>query len=87
MRVRVVDRHFGYRELDIPLYTYVQVRLGGRAYLFHRSKPGWKGKLPFFLAYCRIHRVFYIDYPHGCDDYLLCPLCFEEWKREVARWG
>ena len=33
-----------------------------------------------FLAYCKRHKICYLDYIHGYSRYLMCPRCLAEWK-------
>ena len=35
-----------------------------------------------YLAYCKRHRIYYLDYLHGYSRYLLCPECLAEWRRK-----
>ena len=65
--------------MHYSLWQRIKVKLFGRAYLEHRTRPGWKGYLPFYLAYCSEHGYFE-DYPHGEDSYLICPSCLKERK-------
>lgn len=44
----------------------------------------FKAPTEIFLAYCRRHRVYFLDYPHGFDGYLNCPRCLEEFKRRAG---
>jgi hypothetical protein len=59
--------------------------LKNRAYLRHDRREGWSGELPFFLALCR-HHGFFVDYPHGYDEYLSCPDCTRQ-RIELVRAG
>ena len=40
----------------------------------------FKECMPIYLAYCKRHRIYYLDYPHGYDEYFVCPLCLKEMK-------
>jgi len=77
MRIRVVDEHFGMKEVELTLIQRLKLRVFGSLFLFKAAKEGWRGKLPFYLAKCRKHSIFFIDYPHGYDEALICPLCYE----------
>jgi hypothetical protein len=60
-------------EIDVcPLIkafaSVVPTKVGERKY------EGWKGNLPFYLFKCKKHG-WIIDYPHGYDFILRCPLC------------
>lgn len=51
-------------------------------YVEHRRYVGWKGFLPFYDIYCPYHgRV--VDYRHGYEGRLSCPLCREKRLREM----
>lgn len=43
----------------------------------HRTRSGWGGSLPFYAFRCPEHGVV-VDYPHGYDRRLVCPLCSED---------
>ena len=60
----------------------LQLWYQGYAYLFHKSKSGWRGKLPFYVVECKEHGLF-IDYPHGLNGHFHCPKCLEDdgWER------
>ena len=65
----------------IPPIKRVLARLHPIPYIIddkHFLKP-----MVVYLAYCREHGIYFLDYPHGYSQYLLCPRCFEEWKRRV----
>ena len=32
-----------------------------------------------YLAYCSKHRIYFLDYKHGYDEYVSCPICLKEW--------
>ena len=78
-------------EFDIvPTKRQTVIAEGGRHVLLgHFKRPGWRGKLPFYLFKCPIHGLVY-DYPHGFWDFmkgtipvkvngvlsqLYCPIC------------
>lgn len=69
------------REVDntvrLSLIQKIKMKINGRVYIEHRTRPGWKGSLPFYAFKCPAHGVV-IDYTHGVDDYVACPKCFEE---------
>jgi len=67
--------------LELTLLQRIKLYLTGTVYLEHQKRPGWTGYLPFYAVKCPIHGVFE-DYPHGFDDYFLCPQCYEErWSK------
>lgn len=62
----------------------LKLRLFGVVYLEHRTRPGWKGSLPFYAVKCPKHGVFE-DYPHGFDDYFSCPECHAERLAQIQQ--
>ena len=52
----------------------LELILNGRAYIGHRTQPGWNNTLPFFAFRCPEHGIVE-DYPHGYYSRLDCPLC------------
>ena len=54
--------------------------------IFGRAKIGvaWigNGLGDIFLSRCRIHDVFFLDYPHGYSQVLSCPKCQEASKSD-----
>jgi hypothetical protein len=59
------------------------LRITGKAYVGHNSKPGWSGALPFYAFECPTHGVV-SNYPMGYEKRLECPKCLEE-NLEMAR--
>ena len=55
----------------------VALKLHGRVYIRHEQRPGWRRPLPIYLAVCPRHGPF-LDYPHGYNERLDCPICLEE---------
>lgn len=47
-------------------------------FIEYRKLPGWKGPLPFYRCYCRIHHLIYETYPSGYQGFLQCPECLAE---------
>jgi hypothetical protein len=43
-----------------------------------RKYEGWSDYNPFYLFYCKKHKTWLIDYPHGYNKVLWCPKCLEE---------
>jgi hypothetical protein len=83
MILQVYDRYFGIQEFEISLIERLKLKLNGRIYAFHARKEGWNGEeLPFYIAKCGKCGCYFLDYPHGGKEALLCPLC-----DEVARRG
>ena len=56
---------------------HLRLRLFGHAYVGHRTRPGWRGALPFYAFNCPEHGIV-VDYPHGFNRRLACPICYEE---------
>jgi len=57
----------------------IRLRIFGRVYLEHRTRPGWSGALPFYRVNCPIHGL-YEDYPHGWEGELRGPDCWSDRK-------
>ena len=52
----------------------INLRLRGHAFVGYRTKPGWRGALPFYAFRCHVHGIVE-DYPHGYKQLLACPFC------------
>lgn len=76
MEVKVYDEHFsgGWVNVRIPFKSWLKLVVLGEAYLRHDTKPGWSGKLPFYIVRCGRHGYF-LDYPQGWEGNFFCPLC------------
>jgi hypothetical protein len=59
-------------KMKLTLRQRIVLRLTGRVYLEHRTRPGWSGALPFYAFRCPRHGIV-VDYPHGYSDRLDCP--------------
>lgn len=60
------------------------MKVAGHAYLGHRTRPGWRGELPFYAFECPEHGVV-ADYPQGFEGRLTCPRCSGvEWTQGMA---
>ena len=55
-------------------FQRLELFLTGSAYVGHRTRPGWKGSLPFYVFRCPKHGLVE-DYPHGYNGRLDCPMC------------
>lgn len=66
--------------MTLTLWQRFKLRLGYSVYLEHRTRPRWKGYLPFYASRCKKHGVFE-DYPHGYYDRLDCPGCLKELEK------
>lgn len=53
-------------------------RLGWPVRVYVDKPEGFKAPVEVYVAYCRRHGVFYLDYPRGWYDALWCPLCLKE---------
>lgn len=70
-------------DLRLSWLQRIQLRLSGYVYIEHRTRPGWRGYLPFFAFKCEKHGLV-VNYKMGEDEYLICPLCIEEDKSSRA---
>jgi hypothetical protein len=59
----------------------LMLRIFKKAYLGHHTKSGWTGTLPFYAFRCPTHGVV-VDYPHGYNNRLDCPLC-QTMKKDI----
>ena len=64
-------------ETKLSLRQKIILAINGRVYIEHRTRPGWRGSLPFYAFICPKHGLVE-DYPHGFKQLLICPLCLEE---------
>lgn len=77
--VKVYDRHFeGVIEVKLGFFKWLQLKLTGQTFLKYDMKSGWKGKLPFYIVLCEVHKCYFLDYPHGYSQYFTCPFCLQE---------
>jgi len=65
----------------IPLWRRILARLGFPTILYW-DKEHFKAPTPIYVAWCKYHGVYYLDYPRY-SGYLLCPLCNELYKKIV----
>ena len=63
--------------LNLSFSQRLRLRIFGSVYVEHRKKNSWNKALPHYLAKCKKHGYF-IDYPHGRYEKLVCPECLEE---------
>jgi len=54
----------------------IKLALGQSIYIGDIQKPGWSGKLPFYVLWCDVHGIVE-NYPHG-NGGLRCPDCIED---------
>ncbi len=50
-------------------------RMGVTVFLGYGIREGWTGELPFYLFKCPRCKQLRVDYRHGHQGYLLCPVC------------
>ena len=63
--------------MKLTLIQKIKLKINGRVYIEHRTRPRWNRPLPFYAFKCPVHGIV-IDYTHDVDDYVSCPKCFEE---------
>lgn len=68
---------------QLSMRQRLALRLTGKTYVGHYSKPGWSGALPFYAFECPTHGLV-SNYPMGYGKRLECPKCLEE-KLATAR--
>ena len=62
---------------EISLIRRILARIGFPTLLYY-DKENFKAPTPIYVAYCKEHKIYYKDYPHGYKEYLLCPLCLKQ---------
>jgi hypothetical protein len=63
----------------IPLWKRVIARLFGYCFLTRAKPKGFTAYEMFYVLYCKKHNIYYVDYPHGHEEYFyLCPYCLRE---------
>ncbi|MHA1632595.1 MAG: hypothetical protein ACTSXC_07315 [Candidatus Freyarchaeota archaeon] len=67
----------------IPLVKRLLARMHPIPYYI--DKEHFKAPMVIYLAYCKKHKVYFLDYLHGFDGYVSCPLCLAEYKERVER--
>ena len=70
--------------MEIPklnLLDRLQLKLTGYVYVGSKQKEGWRGPIAHYLFKCPVHGLV-IDYPHGFDSILVCPICSKEDETE-----
>lgn len=60
-----------------PLLKRALARLLGRT-RYYVDTEHFKQPTVIYLCYCKEHRVFFEDYLHGYQEYVVCPVCWEE---------
>lgn len=62
---------------NAPEWKKNLARLGTKVSMGEEQKPGWSGKLPFYLFYCPSCETLQKDYPHSWPEsqYLWCDDC------------
>lgn len=58
----------------IPLWRRILARLGIPTILYW-EREGFARPAPIFIAFCRRHGAYFLDYPRPPNGDLLCPLC------------
>lgn len=62
--------------LGLSLRQRLILRLFGCVFLRYEKREGWRGSLPIYLVYCKLHNLYYLDYPHSWDSHFYpCPQC------------
>ncbi len=60
--------------VKLTLIQKIILKLKGHVFIGNRTRPGWKGSLPFYAFKCDKHGLVE-DYPHGHEEKLECPKC------------
>ncbi len=61
----------------LSLLDRLQLKLTGYVCVGPKQKEGWKSPIVHYLFRCPVHGLV-IDYPHGYDEKLVCPICSKE---------
>jgi len=77
MNIEVNDRHFinANTTMAVSFMRWLRLKLLGRVKVFDSMKRGWTGPLPFYVTRCGNGHGYFLDYPHGYANYLMCPTC------------
>jgi len=60
----------------IPLWRRILARIGIPTIVYW-DKEHFTAPTPIYVAWCKLHRIYFLDYPHGYKGYLQCPKCLE----------
>ena len=60
--------------VNLTLLQKITLKIMGEVFIENRTRPGWKGPLPFYAFKCETHGIVE-DYPHGYEARLECPKC------------
>ena len=81
--VKVMDEHSNLKSVKLTFKpwltfkTWLKLKIFGVAYVFHGKREGWKGELPFYVVKCPRCKQLFLDYPHGYENYFVCPNCYD----------
>ena len=62
---------------ELSLIEKIVLKLNGAVYVGHLTRPGWSGRLPFYIFRCPVHGLVE-NYPQGYHGRLDCPLCLQK---------
>ena len=71
------------REKDLTMFQRLMLQISGDVPIGNFTRPGWSGDLTFYAFRCGKHGLV-CDYPHGHEELLSCPKCFEETKKNTG---
>lgn len=60
---------------SLSLWQKLVLFIWGVVYIGEESRPGWKGKLSFFIFYCPACGKLCSSHPHGYSGRLVCSFC------------
>jgi len=72
--------------MNLTFQQWLRLKVLGEVYVYHATKKGWKGQLPFYIVRCSRHGIYYLDYLHGFEGYnegFDCPFCLQEVSAKV----
>ena len=60
----------------IPLWRRILARIGIPTIVYW-DKEHFTAPTPIYVAWCKLHKIYFLDYPHGYKGYLYCPKCLD----------
>ena len=58
----------------VPLWRKLLARIGIPTIVYW-DKEHFSAPTPIYVAWCKLHRIYFLDYPHGYFGFLDCPQC------------
>ena len=68
-------------------WTRLKVALFGKACVMRVADPHFLSLVTVYLARCKRHDLYFLDYTHGWRDALWCPRCLEKRLADLCARG